>query len=266
MLYVYTFASDESRLQHLKDSAHLFDCQIRCIIKTQWSGYVDKLVYMKEAVTSINDDDIVCFIDGYDVLINANVTTMEEQFKTYHCDLLLGAELNCYPGHYKSAMDNANRGQTVTNYNYINSGGYMGYAKAIKEMLNWKPIAQQIQICSNGGDQSYVTEYYLAHYRSKRIALDRYCKLFQNMHWVNWNSIVVQYGRVFNTVMRSLPCFVHFNGGTHQTQDLINIMPVFLDLMRQSQHATTLYTLQRYKQLQTATCYPHPQHAQDNLI
>jgi hypothetical protein len=260
MLRIYTFASDEQRLEWLKETAALFQCQLTCLIKPVWSGYVDKLAFMQQTLAEVDDNDIVCFVDGYDVLINGSMADIESQFKSYGCDLLLGAELNCFPEFQKPRMDTLPVGPSL--YRYVNSGGYIGYAHAVKSMLHWKPLAEIQTICLQGGDQTYVAEYYMAHCQKRSIKLDQYCRVFQNMHWVNWKVFKFQQGRLHNIVMRATPCFVHFNGGVYQTMERQNIMPVFVRLMKQSTNSES-FNLQGYRQLITATCFPHKQHVSD---
>ena len=95
-------------------------------------------------------------------------------------------------------------------------------------MLNWKNNDELNTICQNGTDQSYLIEYYLANIMNKNMKLDIYCKVFQNMHWVSWDSFIFKNGVIYNTIMDVEPCFIHFNGGTWQTNSRENIMPIFV--------------------------------------
>jgi hypothetical protein len=78
------------------------------------------------------------------------------------------------------------------------------------------------------------------------------------MHWVDWKELEFVEGRMYNTVMKTFPCFIHFNGGTWQQDNKENIMPVFVEKMRKSK-SVSRQNLDGYSQIMTKTCYPHPQ-------
>lgn len=255
MLHVITFATDDARLRYLKDTARLNNLQIHYIMKSKWNGYIDKILYTREFLEGIPDTDIVCFIDAYDVLSLASADEILDKFKSYECDLLLGSEINSFPEHYKKLYPPK---EYTTNSLYINSGGYIGYKHAIAKLLNWKDDSTIQSICSNGGDQTYFIEYYL-HNPSHRIKLDTWQKIFQNMHWVSWNELYIHKGRVVNVILEQKPCFIHFNGGTWQTNDKGNILPVFVKKLQASISDTNIYTLHEYRQIRTDTCWPHKQ-------
>jgi hypothetical protein len=255
MLHIITFATDPSRLQYLKDTAELNQLHIHYIMKSTWNGYVDKIIYTKEFLDTVDNNDIVCFIDAYDVLSLGSYHEILEKFKSYECDLLLGCELNSYPDRYKPMYPPV---ECNTNYLYINSGGYIGYKHAISKVLEWKDTKTIASICENGGDQTYFIEYFL-HNPSPRIKLDHFQKIFQNMHWVSWNEFYIQRGRFINTILNEKPCFIHYNGGTWQTNDKQNILPIAVEKLKDSMTHTNVLTFSEYKQIQTDTCWPHKQ-------
>jgi hypothetical protein len=253
MLHIFTFLTDENRIESLKKSANLFNVNITYIQNKIWNGYVDKIIAIENVIKDIDDNDIICFIDAYDVLLNNTEDEIISRFKDYNCDVLLGAELNCYPNTYKNRFPD-----TTTNYKYINSGGYIGYKYAIKKIFTWKPLNEIYNICINGGDQTYFIEYYLNHMH-ENIKLDDRCLIFQNMHLVNWQEINFNTGKTYNTILNTYPCFIHFNGGTWQQSNGENIMPIFIEKMNHSLEKNTILDLNDYKQIITPTCYPHVQ-------
>lgn len=257
-LHIFTFASDINRLAYLKQTENNNNNCVKYLIKDKWNGYIDKLSTMKETLESIPLNDIVCFIDGYDVLINSDNETIIDRFKSYNCDLLIGAELKCYPECYKPQLDTINKND-VNMYKYINSGGYIGYNKNVKEMLYWKNDDEMSNICRSGSDQAYVIEYYISNSMKAKINIDIYCKIFQNMHWVSWDCLIFNNGVIYNTIMDINPCFIHFNGGTWQTNNRANIMPIFCEKINKSRTNNSILNLNEYQQIVTKTCYPHSQ-------
>jgi hypothetical protein len=250
---VYTFYTDETRLDYLKESALINSMEIRYLNKSRWHGYVDKIIAIDNIIKTHLDDDIICFIDAYDVLVNQNLEYLLENFKNFNCDLLMGAELNCYPMKYKDNYPFIN-----SKYKYVNSGGYIGYKYALQDLFIWKSYDIIYEICSDGGDQSYFTEYFISKH-SDKIRLDTECIIFQNMYLVNWDELSFENGKLYNKILNKKPCFIHFNGGTWQQHNLENIMPIFIEKIKSTLANNTNDNLNNYSQIITPTCYPHPQ-------
>jgi len=256
MLHVFTFATDVNKLKYLKESAMLSNLNIHYIMKDSWNGYFDKIKYTKELIKDINDNDIVCFIDAYDVLSLSSELEIIKKFKDYNCELLMGSELNCYPECYKNLYPKSNN---MSNYNYVNSGGYIGYKYAIWNLMTAKTDNEIEQICKNGTDQAYFKEYYISNF-SDKVKIDYGQKIFQNMHWVSWNEFIIRNGRITNTVLNEMPCFIHFNGSTWQTHSKENILPILVNKISESTKNMNIeYNLNEYQQIITPTCWPHKQ-------
>ena len=258
-LHVVTFATDESRLVYLKQSCKNSGLEITIIMKPSWNGYQDKILYIKEFLQNIPETDIVCFVDAYDVLGLSDKDEILKKFYSFNCELVIGAELNCYPGQNKQQYPQL---EYSTNYNYVNSGGYIGYKRAISKMFNWKPLNDVLSMCSDesGTDQNYVTLYYISNYLTDNILLDRECNIFQNMHLVDWNEIYFRNGRVVNKILDKTPCFLHFNGGVFWNHDrTINIMPVIIEKLQDTRNNSNVLNLKQYSQLITETCFPNSQ-------
>jgi hypothetical protein len=253
MIYVYTFYTDETKITYLKESALLNNMQVMYLKKDNWNGYVDKIIAMDNIIKKHSDNDIICFIDAYDVLINQNLDYLLKNFNYYNCDLLIGAELGCYPDKYKDCYHFIN-----SKNKYVNSGGYIGYKYALQNLFNWKSIDNIYHICSDGGDQSYLTEYFISNH-SDKIRLDVECLIFQNMHLVNWNELNFNNGKLYNKILNKFPCFIHFNGGSWQQNNYENIMPIFIEKMKSTFENKITDNLNNFQQIITPTCYPHPQ-------
>ena len=209
----------------------MHDVNINYIINQEWGGYSDKIFFMKKAIENINDDDdIICFIDAYDVLVNSCESDIIDKFLSYNCEILLGAELNCYPPRYKTQMDDIISNISPETLNrYVNSGVYIGYKIALSKLFNWKNDKDVVKICENGGDQNYFMEYYIGNYSKENMSIDSKSLIFQNMHLISWNEVYFKNGDLFNSIMQTKPCFIHFNGSVWQTQEGENIMPVFVE-------------------------------------
>ena len=255
--YIITYSNSKDKLKYLKESEKIFNTTVNYITSPAWEGYITKIKAVKKYIESFNDNDIIIFIDAFDVLISGHTNEIIEKFKLYNCDILVSAELNCYPPFFKNDIDKI-MPKEIKN-KYINAGGYMGYVKHIKSFLEWKNINEIERICQHGGDQTYILKYFIENYNKVNIKLDTKSLIFQNMHLISWKEIDFREGRVFNNILNTYPCFIHFNGGTWQTNERNNIMPVFIELMIKSKKNSQIYNLDKYNQIITKTCYPHSQ-------
>jgi hypothetical protein len=251
MFHVFTIASDASKVVRLLKTATWSGLHIEVIQLPQWCDFSDKIFAMKDVLEFIPEEDVVCFIDAYDVLCFTHANEILEKFRSYQCNLIVSSELNCFP------VENKEQYQclppivgTTSKYQYVNSGGYIGYCGAIKRMFQWKTDADIEEICRLGGDQQYMTQYYLefAQDESVRIGLDIHQSIFQSMYKVSLRSFAWFEGRLYNHVLRSYPCFAHFNGFYDYQDELVhrdtgqleNAMDVFIRKMQTSlQHGNS---------------------------
>lgn len=231
MFHLFTVASDDTKLQLLRQTAEWCSVEVHALKIANWTGFIDKIVAMKDVVESLPDDDIACFIDAYDVLIMGNSIEILQKFKDSGRNILMSSELNCYPPenqpHYdfiEYSMFELENDRNIwgtdqskaitTNYKYMNSGGYIGNVRALKRMFSWKTVDEMRQICESGGDQNFFTQYYLefALDDALNIGLDFKQEIFQSLYKVNLREFAFFYGRPYNHILRTYPCFVHFNG------------------------------------------------------
>jgi hypothetical protein len=253
-IHILTYSNRIDKLEYLKKSEELFDTNINYIIKEEvWRGNITKIIEINKQLHSFNDDDIIIFIDAFDVLVNSDKMEIVNKFKSYNCDILLGAELNCFPSQFKSKIDLI-MPNNIKN-KYINSGGYMGYVKNIKLLLKWMNENKG----SIPSDQHVMMNFFLENYDKLNIKLDTKSMIFQNMHRISWKDLEFRNGRLYNKILDTYPCFIHFNGGVWKTQEKNNIMPIFIELLIKSKQDNNIYNLDNYNQLITGTCFPIPQ-------
>lgn len=220
-------------LGDLKESGKMFDIHINCIHLPFWRGYIEKIVSVHQAIKSLPDDEIVCFMDAFDVVICGGEKDIIEKYNAFGKELVFSAELNCFPEEYKSQYPE----YTGSKYRFLNAGGYIGTKRAINACLTWKSFDYQSQLCARGTDQAYMHEYFLAH--TDTVALDTRCTLFQSVYRVRWTDLICTEGRVLNKVLDTRPCFLHFNGGAMRIATDIpevfeNVIPIFIANIRKS--------------------------------
>jgi hypothetical protein len=248
MLHIFTYgAGNISRFELLKNSSDLTNLSINYITQSVWNGFFDKIHNTLNAIKNLPDNDIVCFVDGFDVLALGLEDEIITKFKNYNCNILFGAELNCWPGEYKGRFPNLG---IKNGYKYLNSGGFIGYKHAIMDLYTWKPIEEVAYICkTRGGDQGYCIEYFIENFSKKNLKLDNEVQIFQNFFSLDWNEIFIKDGRVINSIIKSEPCFLHFNGDSWKITGGGNIMPVFIDKLNASIDSKgEIFTFSEFKQ------------------
>ena len=233
MLHIFTFgARDLSRFQYLKASAKMCGIYINYITQETYNGHYDKIKCMMQAIEDLPDDDVVCFIDGFDLLALGTEAVIMKKFLAYKCDLLFGAELNSWPRDYTSNYPDLG---IKNNYKFLNSGGFIGYTHALKALYTWKSPDEIKRICNTGSDQGYCIEYLFEFHNTRNIKLDWHQSIFQNMFGVDWNELYVKDGRIVNGVLHQTPCFIHFNGDSFMTDQWESLLPTLIKTLGDSQ-------------------------------
>ncbi len=103
----------------------------------KWQGFGWKFTKMIEYLEKVNKDEIVMFIDAYDVIFIDDISKIEKKFleikSKNNFKIFIGVDLIpkniIYKYLYKKVFSNNNK-------NNINSGVYMGYAKDIYDVLS----------------------------------------------------------------------------------------------------------------------------------
>ena len=193
---------------------------------------------------NISDDTIVCFIDAYDVIFSSQNDDIFDKFINLNCNILFSAELFCYPENNAKYYNDLKLYNSNSNFKYLNSGGYIGYNKYIKKMLEWKSDDDIIDICKNCGDQNYFTLYFLENWNTENIKLDINQEIFQSMCGLNYyKDFIFINGKLYNKALKKYPSIIHFNGfgdmEIKKAKNILtgsneNIIKKFIDLMIES--------------------------------
>lgn len=184
---VYTVATDETDgFRRYLDSANEFNITpIVLGFGEEWKGGLInkqpgggwKINLLKETLKNLKDDDnnrIVLFTDGYDVIFLNNLNKIVETFKNMKHNVLFSAETYCWPDTQLASKypprDDGKR--------YLNSGMFIGYVSDIYQLLNYKNIE------NTDDDQLFYTNAYLdEEFRNKyKMGLDHNSEIFQNIN------------------------------------------------------------------------------------
>ena len=88
-------------LDKLRRSAQLSGVNVKVLgLGEHWKGLGDKVWLVKQELEHHKDDNnkLILFADGYDVLINDNITNILEKFYRSRFQILFAAEHNTWTG------------------------------------------------------------------------------------------------------------------------------------------------------------------------
>jgi hypothetical protein len=141
-LYILTVATDPvCYFPYLKESVEKNGGQLIVLgFGEKWQGFTWKYSLVLEQLKKLNDYDIVCFVDGYDVICTRHLSKLKDDFvkikEREGCKMIGGHQkvindkftqkINEYYIHYYFGRCNNLQ---------LNSGTYIGYAKDIQYIL-----------------------------------------------------------------------------------------------------------------------------------
>ena len=56
---------------------------------TKWNGFMDKFQGVKSYLDTLEDDEIVVFLDGFDSMINKDLSDLTNRFASLDCEVLV---------------------------------------------------------------------------------------------------------------------------------------------------------------------------------
>jgi hypothetical protein len=220
-LHIYTITNNLNRweLDKLKESVKLHGGKLNVIYTTDKIGRMPigwgpKIMRLYEAVRDRPPTDIICLVDGFDVLLGAPISEMLAKYKSMHLGdkLLFAAEAGCWPvdppyESYCSLYKQKGKIQKHKDDNvYLNAGLFMGTVKGFKTVIEerWREIHQHID------DQAFYGVVYLF---TDHIRLDHNNEIFQNLieekKFMIWDE---KAKRWYNTRTKTYPIVLHGNG------------------------------------------------------
>jgi|SaaInlStandDraft_4_1057021.scaffolds.fasta_scaffold00641_7 hypothetical protein len=138
---------------------------------TKWKGFIMKYELLTEHLKTLDDEDIICFVDAYDLLPTKNIGTLETKFiefsKTHpNVKMIVGHDqasnfLHELMEEYVFGTIEGDR---------INSGQFIGYVKNIKVIVS--SILNNTKIFRT--DQMELTKYIKNHYDDFHIDKEKY--------------------------------------------------------------------------------------------
>ena len=220
-VHVITVATDESKLSYLQTSASKFNINFINLGKgVEWHGGdmigpggAQKLHLVKTYVNQVPGEDIVLFVDGYDVFFNDELETIVDRFKGFNCRILFAAEKSCWPDKSLAPLFEAD-----TDYKYLNSGVYIGYASDICSLIeNCPPNSEDDQLFLQ---KKFIVDKFDANNNYK---LDTENYIFQCLANAHEDVYVKANKQIANRSTNCCTCIVHGNGGASVKEHFDNL-------------------------------------------
>ena len=136
--------------------------------RLDYPGGGQKVNILKNTIKDMEDDTLVVFTDGYDVIYNEGLNVIIEKFQKFNAKVVFGAETVCWPEeNLKEAY-----AEVDSPLKYLNSGVIIGYVGELKRITNE-------DISNTDDDQLYYSIKYLS--GDFDIKLDHKCEIIQNL-------------------------------------------------------------------------------------
>jgi len=204
-------------LPYLKESVERNNSELIILgYGQEWTGFNLKYSLIIDYLKTLNGKDIVCFIDGYDVICCRNLKDLSSNFlkikEKYGCKIVVGED--------KMDMGNG-MNQLARNFiylffggmckkRYLNSGTYIGYVEDILNIIN------NIYSLTNSNTSD------------DQIQMKKYCRLHPNDFYIDINSeIFLTMNKPYNDIDHLVkiennhlyyngkePYFIHAPAGT----------------------------------------------------
>jgi len=189
---------------------------------TKWEGLGSKITMLTDYLKDVDGDEIVLFVDAFDVLLLPDAKLIRERFADNFtgAKVVLSGEKACSPDKSsKFVFPGLDYGKP---FQFLNSGSYVGLVKHVRFMLEdvTADIAEHHSYTGASplalDDQRWFTRYYL---RNPGVAaMDVDGVLFHTLHDIDPEELTVNKndrGEVqgfTSAVTHTSPCLIHGNG------------------------------------------------------
>lgn len=185
----------------------------------KWEGFQWRILLMKEYVKNLHDDEIVCFIDAYDVLLLRSLEDLEDAFRKI-CSLTnKKIVVGCEQAISNLTSFNANVIFGRCQNRPLNAGTYIGYAKDLKTMIN------DLLIMSDNPK------------KDDQMLMTNYCNRKNHIFYIDCDSLLfLTIVNPFNLFMKDIsyhnksliykdnrPYIVHFPGNGDMNDIIVNL-------------------------------------------
>lgn len=207
----------------LRLSCALNNLQLIVLVTSQ-SNFTNRLKdeLLEDYLTDTDNDELIFFSDGNDAVMMAQEKEIVEKFERANSQLIFSAETNCWP----DIAFSEKYPRVDSPYRYLNSGGFMGRAGFIKDLLKDKEL--ELEKFKRSNQYLWSQRYFKS---ADKITLDTRCEIFLTFtppetfffavntpeyfssldEWFQRN-FSINGSRIFNKITRNIGCHAHFNG------------------------------------------------------
>jgi len=167
------------------------------------TGGAQKVNYLRNELRQWNqlDDHIVMFTDSYDVVFYENPKEILRRFRSTDAQILFSTEKTCWP---EENLD-SEYPEVDTEFKYLNSGGFIGYANQIMKIL-------EEDLPLDYDDQLYYTQKFFEYLEEPGfIKLDYERLIFQTLNLAT-EDVYFQDNKCYNQNTKESICVLHANG------------------------------------------------------
>jgi hypothetical protein len=182
------------------DRLDILGLERNCTIGWEAHGNLGlKLKLMRDYVFSLDVNDVVLFIDAYDVFFTGKSDDILERFDSFEKPIVFGSETSCSP----DGSLGEKYPPSSTEFRFLNSGLTIGKVWALRECFKDYVYVDEIN------DQLWWSHKFLE--RQDLIELDYNNRIFLNCYSLNRHDISVSDDQIISYKGRH-PLFLHFNG------------------------------------------------------
>lgn len=218
-LKIVTVATDLERARKLLSSAEKFNLKIKILgVGEKWTGGDIKngpgggikINLLRKEIQTYKDDDVVLFVDGYDVLINDFEEEIIKRYLSFHSKVVFAAEKVCWPNRsLENLFEKPKKG-----YRYLNSGCFIGVVSELKRI-----ISESLKDIDD--DQLYFQKKILS--KKYDAKLDHLGYIFQCISMVEDKIKINEKQQILNSETDSTGVILHGNGGLSAKQKFNSI-------------------------------------------
>ena len=220
MKFVTVATSENEGLKLLKKSCDHFGINLDILgYGRPYQGNGTKIIYLTEYLREQDPQEVILFTDAYDSFFVKDTQDLEDEFLKFNHPLLFSSEDNYYfriqgiPHlflnryyFYKYPKSES----VYKKYRYLNSGGYMGYARNILEVFEESGITKSMR-----SDQVNLHRHFV--HSPSSIKLDYDHRIFTNYgKFAQPDRFEVKNDELKNKFTGSSPFIFHFPGPKHR--------------------------------------------------
>lgn len=227
-VHIVVVATDANRTDQLLASLSTkkgFHVHVEGLGK-EWTGFDFKLKHTLEVANQLEPDDVLMHLDAYDTFVLTNADEILKKFYNMDTNIVVSTETNLYPSHELDHIRPIIEDMYPTSPNrfrWINSGTYIGYAGAIRNLLYSMPPNFHCDLpngekINTSDDQRCFHTMFLKERNKHGIKLDYHQDIFHCMWGVDQYSLEP---KRIHSETGSMPCVIHGNGQSDSFKDVV---------------------------------------------